>query len=103
MSLLPYRDLILGTDYWIQDNVLLNALEIAQRCMGFSTWTLGSPWRPEPWPGMRAPGALTPDEVHTVESCVQQYLNVPNLTPQTDSEAGLSGHNHIQICGGSEA
>jgi len=102
MSLLPYRDLILGTDYWIQDNVLPNALEIAQRCMGFSTWTLGSPWRPEPWPGMRAPRALTPHEVQTIENCVKHYLNVPNLTPQTDSEVGLSGHNHIQICGGAE-
>jgi hypothetical protein len=102
VSLLPYRDLILGTDYWIQDNVLPNALEIAQRCMGFSTWTLGSPWRPEPWPGIRAPGALTTNEVHTIENCVKKYLRVSNLTPQTDSEVGISGHNHIQICGGSE-
>jgi len=102
MSLLPYRDLILGKDYWIQDQVLPNALEIAQRCMSFSTWTLGAPWRSEPWPGMRAPGALTPDELNSIENCVKQSLNVPYLTPQTDSEAGLSGHNHIQICGGSE-
>ena len=51
---------------------------------------------------MRAAGALTPDEVDTIEDCVKQCLKVPNLTPQTDSEAGLSGHNHIQICGGSE-
>ncbi len=102
MSLLPYRELIPGQDYWIEDNVLPNAIEIAQRCMSFSTWTLGSPWRPEPWPGMRAPYALTEDEVRTVETCVKQRLNIPNLTPQTDSEAGISGHNHIQICGGSE-
>ena len=102
MSLLPYRHLILGQDYWIQDHVLPNALEVAQRCIAQSSWTLGSPWRPEPWPGMRAAGALTPDEVDTIEDCVKQCLKVPNLTPQTDSEAGLSGHNHIQICGGSE-
>ena len=102
MSLLPYRDLILGQDYWIQDHVLPNALEVAQRCIAQSSWTLGSPWRPEPWPGMRAAEALTPDEVDTIEDCVKQCLKVPNLTPQTDSEAGLSGHNHIQICGGSE-
>ena len=50
MSLLPYRDLILGQDYWIQDQVLPNALEVAQRCIAKSSWTLGSPWRPEPWP-----------------------------------------------------
>ena len=102
MSLLPSRDLILGKDYWIQDNVLPNALEIAQRCIDQSSWILGSPWRPEPWPGMRAPGALTKDEVQVVEECVKKHLNVLNLTPQSDSEAGLSGHNHIQICGGSE-
>ncbi len=102
MSLLPYRDLILGQDYWIQDDVLPNALEIAQRCMGFSTWTLGSPWRPAPWPGMRAPGALTPDEVTIIQNCVQERLNIPHLTPQSESDSGRSGHNHIQICGGSE-
>ena len=102
MSLLPYRDLILGKDYWIQDDVLPNALQIAQRCMSFSTWTLGTPWRPEPWPGMRAPEALTLHEVQQIEACVKDHLNVPNLVPQTDSEAGVSGHNHMQICGGSE-
>ena len=102
MSLLPYRDLILGQDYWIQDQVLPNALEIAQRCMGFTTWMLGSPWRSEPWPGMRAPGALAPSEVTIIEDCVKQHLNVPNLIPQTESEAGQSGHNHIQLCGGAE-
>ena len=102
MSLLPYRDLILGKDYWIHDDVLPKALEAAQRCLGFSTWTLGSPWRPEPWPGMRAPEALSKDEVSIIEACVQQHLDVPNLIPQTESEAGQSGHNHIQICGGAE-
>lgn len=102
MSILPYRDLILGQDYWIQDQVLPNALEIAQRCMTFTTWTLGSPWRPEPWPGMRAPGALTGNEVGLIQDCVSRHLNVPHLIPQSDSEAGISGHNHIQICGGAE-
>ena len=102
MSLLPYRDLILGKDYWIQDNILPNALEIAQRCIAQSSWILGSPWRPEPWPGMRAPFALTTDELPIVEECVKRHLNVPHLAPQHDSEAGRSGHNHIQICGGSE-
>ena len=102
MSILPYRDLILGQDYWIQDQVLPNALEIAQRCMTFTTWTLGSSWRPEPWPGMRAPGALTGNEVGLIQDCVSRHLNVPHLIPQSDSEAGISGHNHIQICGGAE-
>ncbi len=102
MSLLPFRELTLGQDYWIQDQVLPNALEVAQRCISQSTWTLGSPWRPEPWPGIRAPEALTPQEVTLIETCVTSNLNLPGLTPQSDSAAGLSGHNHIQVVGGSE-
>lgn len=102
MPILPYRDLIPGQDYWIQDTVLPNALEVAQRCMTISNWILGSPWRPEPWPGMRAPGALTPSELRIIEDSVKQHLKIPNLTPQSESQAGLSGHNHIQICGGAE-
>jgi hypothetical protein len=102
MPILPYRDLILGRDYWIQDQVLPDALAVAQRCISISTWTLGSPWRPEPWPGMRAPHALTSDEIQQIEACVKHFLKVPSLSPQTDSDAGLSGHNHIQICGGAE-
>ncbi len=102
MPILPYRDLILGQDYWIQDQVLPNALAVAQRCISISTWTLGSPWRSEPWPGMRAPHALTSDEIQQIEACVTKFLKIPSLSPQTDSEAGLSGHNHIQICGGAE-
>ncbi|MGE0472480.1 MAG: DUF6445 family protein [Nitrospirales bacterium] len=102
MAILPYRDLIQGQDYWIQDAVLPNALEVAQRCMTFTTWTLGSPWRPEPWPGMRAPEALTPNEIRIIEDYVKEHLKAPNLSPQSASQAGLSGHNHIQICGGAE-
>ena len=101
-NLLPFRNLQLGQDYWVEDNILSNPIEVAQRCVSQGTWTLGSPWRPEPWPGMRAPNALTALELQQIEDCVKHNLNIPTLTPQTDSEAGLSGHNHIQICGGSE-
>ena len=43
---LPFREPRLGHDYWIEDDILPNALEVAQRCIANSTWTLGSPWRP---------------------------------------------------------
>ena len=99
---LPYRELQLGTDYWVQDNVLPNALEIAQRCIANSTWTLGSPWRPEPWPGMRAPHALTDEELGHIESCVKKGLGIKSLVQQNPADMGISGHNHIQICGGAE-
>lgn len=99
---LPYRELKVGEDYWVEDNVLPNAIEVAQRCISNSTWTLGSPWRPEPWPGMRAPHALTPEELTRVENCVKKGLGVKGLRPQDDLEMGISGHNHIQIVGGAE-
>ncbi len=102
MSILPYREPELGKDYWVEDTILPNALEIAQRCISYTTWTLGSPWRPEPWPGMRAPNALTSNEVAQIEHCVTTRLGIPALHPQSDSDMGLSGHNHIQIVGGSE-
>ena len=99
---LPFREPRLGQDYWIEDNILPNALEVAQRCIANSTWTLGSPWRPEPWPGMRAPNALLPEELRHIEECVTRRLGIPALQPQTDSDMGISGHNHIQLCGGAE-
>lgn len=99
---LPFRELQLGRDYWIEDEILPDALEVARRCISRSTWILGSPWRPEPWPGMRAPDALTPSELQKVETCARQRLHLPPLQPQSDSHTGLSGHNHFHICGGSD-
>lgn len=100
--LLPFRELKQGEDYWVEDNILADPLEVARRCISKSTWTLGSPWRPEPWPGMRAPDALTPEELDRVERCVKQHLGIQALQPQPESARGLSGHNHIQIVGGGE-
>jgi len=51
---------------------------------------------------MRAPHALLPEELRRVEECVTQRLGIPALQPQTDSDMGISGHNHIQLCGGAE-
>lgn len=99
---LHYRELQLGKDYCIEDNVLPNALEVAQRCISKSIWTLGSPWRSEPWPGMRAPDALTEQELRIVERRVMRGLGINQLRPQTSTERGISGHNHVQIVGGGE-
>jgi hypothetical protein len=99
---LPFREPQLGKDYWIEDNVLLNPMEVAERCVGKITWTLGSPWRSLPWPGMRAPDALTSEELSIIESCVNTRMGIRRLKPQSDTEIGLSGHNNIQIVGGEE-
>ena len=94
---LHFRELELGKDYWVEDNVLPNALEIAQRCIANSTWNLGSPWRPEAWPGMRAPNALTKEELQQIEACVKKGLCLETLIPQSTEEMEISGHNHFQI------
>lgn len=99
---LPFRELQLGQDYWIADKVLPHPVETARRCISKSTWTLGSPWRAQPWPGMRAPEALTEEELKFVEEQVKSGLRIKNLIPQSHSEMGLSGHNHIQIVAGDE-
>ena len=99
---LPFRELESGKDYWVEDNVLSNPLEIAQRCITKSTWILGSPWRPEPWPGMRAPDALTPEELVLVEECVKKRLGIKSMRPQDNPNGGISSHNNIQIVGGGE-
>lgn len=100
---LIYRDLALGKDYWIEDHILDNPVEVAQRCISKSTWILGSPWRPEPWPGMRAPDALTPAELERVEACLHERLHVQVGRRQPDEhDDSQLGHNHIQIVGGDE-
>ena len=100
---LQYRPLEHGKDYWVEDHVLADPLAVAQRCISKSTWTLGSPWRPEPWPGMRAPDALLPDELRHVEDVLRAGLGVTrSFQPQVNPEGGLSGHNHVQIVGGAE-
>lgn len=99
---LPYRRPELGKDYWIQDNILPDPFAVAERCFNKSTWLMGSPWRPEPWPGMRAPQALTPAELAIVEQCVRSHTGVTTLRPQADPAQGESGHNYVQLVGGGE-
>jgi hypothetical protein len=102
-DILPYRKLELGKDYWIKDTVLPDAFETAERCFNKPAWILGSPWRPEPWPGMRAPGALLPDELNHVEQWVREQIGVKALRPQDNPLDGVSGHNYVQLVGGADA
>src|SRR5207244_121202 len=63
---LPYRKPELGKHYWIKDNILPDAFPVVERCLNKTEWTMGAPWCPEPWPGMRAPDDLLPEELPTV-------------------------------------
>src|SRR3989475_2448744 len=64
---------------------------------------MGAPWRSEPWPGMRAPDALLPEELAVVEDWVKSHIGVKALRPQGAPVNGVSGHNYVQIVGGGEA
>src|SRR5438552_7137456 len=100
---LPYRKPELGKHYWIKDNILPDAFPVVERCLNKTEWTMGAPWRPEPWPGMRAPDALLPEELAVVEDWVKSQIGVKALRPQGAPVNGVSGHNYVQIVGGGEA
>ncbi len=99
---LPFREPQVGKDYWIEDNVLHNPMEVAERCISKNIWTLGSPWRSVAWPGMRAHNALTQEELSRVEECVKKGLDIKEIFPQSHPETGTSSHNNIQIVGGED-
>jgi hypothetical protein len=102
-DILPYRRPESGKDYWVRDGILPNAFDVAERCFNKPSWTLGAPWRLEPWPGMRAPGALLPDELRIVEDWVKAQIGVKAVRSQQDPPDGVSGHNYVQLVGGADA
>jgi hypothetical protein len=100
---LPYRKPELGKHYWIKDNILINPLEVADRCFNKTSWTLGAPLRHEAWPGMRSAEALLPEELTTLEDWVKNQIGVKALHSQQNHAEGVSGHNYVQIVAGGDA
>jgi hypothetical protein len=96
---LPYRKPTLGRDYWVKDDMLPRAREIAERCFTRADWTFGFPRRPESWPGMRAPNALTPEELQGVEAWVREQTKAKRVW---QDDARLS-HNYVQAVGEGES
>jgi hypothetical protein len=99
---LPYRKPELGKHYWIKDNILPDPSTVVERCFNKEAWIMGSPWRPEPWPGIRAPDALPPDELAIIEDWVISQTGVKALRPQGTPVNAVSGHNNVQIVGGGD-
>jgi hypothetical protein len=102
---LPYSRPASGKNYWVQDDVLPNALEVVERCFSKPTrlWTLGAPWSNETWPGMRCPDALLPDELARVEDFVKRSTGVERLWQESSPEGGSLSHNSIQLVGAGES
>ena len=98
-GVLPYEKPELGRHFWVKDSVLANPVAVTRRCLAQDRWILGAPYKEESWPGMRAPGALLPDELAQVEAWVTTQLGVRALLPPGDA---LS-HNHVQLVGGGDS
>jgi hypothetical protein len=99
---LTYRKPLLGRDYWIHDSILPDPVAVSQRCYAQADWELGAPHRPEPWPGMRAAGALLPDELALVEAWVRQATGARKLWTEATPEGTLN-HNYAQLVGMAES
>ena len=98
-GVLNYEKPELGRHYWVKDDVLPKPLEVTRRCLNQERWILGSPYRNESWPGMRAPGALSPDELALVEKWILSQLGIKALLPPD----GALSHNHVQLVGGGDS
>lgn len=99
LPILPYRKPQLGRDYWVQDDFLPNAQEIAHRCYGQDYWELGAPYANEPWPGKRTPNALMPSEIEFVETWVKRMTGARRLWQEATPEGTSLNHNYAQLVG----
>lgn len=100
---LPYRKPQLGRDYWVQDNFLPNAAEVAERCFSKQNWDYGLPYRNETWPGMRSMGALLPEELAKVEAFVKEKTGATRLWQERTPEGATLNHNCVQLVGEKES
>jgi hypothetical protein len=103
MRPLSYRKPQAGRDYWVQDDFLPNAQEVAARCYARTEWELGAPHAPLPWPGRRAPNALLPDELAGVEAWVRKMTGAKKLWQEVAPEGKSLNHNCVQLVGMDES
>ncbi|MGZ3184443.1 MAG: DUF6445 family protein [Telluria sp.] len=103
MRPLSYKKPVEGRDYWVMDDFLPNAQEVAARCFGRTGWELGAPHNPLPWPGRRAPDALTPGEMEFVETWVKKVTGAKKLWQEIPPDGRTLNHNHVQLVGMDES
>jgi hypothetical protein len=100
---LPYEKLEHGKNYWIVDDVLPNAEEIAKRCFNHTPWEYGAPYQPESWPGMRFHGALTAEELQHVETQVKRLIGKDKLWVEQPPGGLRLDCNVAQLVGATES
>lgn len=100
---LVYRKPVLGRDFWVHDAILPDPDAVSQRCFAHEEWELGAPRKPMPWPGMRSPGALMPEELAAVEAWVKKVTGAKRLWQEVAPEGHMLNHNYVQLVGGAES
>ena len=100
---LPYEKLEQGKNYWIVDNVLANAEEVAERCFNQQKWEYGQPYQPESWPGMRFHGALNETELNAIETLVKSLTGKNKLWMEQPTGGLRLDCNIVQLVGEKES
>ncbi|CAN7572407.1 DUF6445 family protein [Pseudoduganella sp. LjRoot289] len=100
---LTYRKPQLGRDYWVQDDILPDPEAVARRCFQREDWEMGAPRAAMPWPGMRSPAALLPDELAAVEAWVRKVTGAKKLWQEQAPEGRMLNHNYVQLVGATES
>ncbi len=103
MNQIPYRKPQLGRDYWIKEQALPNAADVAERCLSSTGWVLGHPYAQQPWPGKRSRNALSPDELAPIESWVLKQTGVSRLWQESAPGERFVDHNSAQMVGATES
>lgn len=99
MRQLSYRKPQEGRDYWVADDFLPNAREVAARSFARNDWELGAPYTDLPWPGKRSPAALDADEMAHVEAWVRKVTGAKKLWQEPAPEGRTLNHNYVQLVG----
>jgi hypothetical protein len=97
---LPYREPVLGRDYWILDDAVPDPLALRQRLLQRDDWVQGAPYRNESWPGMRAWPALNEAELATLQAWMLKQTGRRKVFQATIANDGASlNHNCVQLVG----
>ncbi len=100
---LPYRKPQEGRDYWVVDGILPDPDAVVARFRGLEAWELGFPHTRETWPGMRARGALTAQELDPIEARVRELTGSRRLWTETAPDGAYLNHNVVQVVGATES
>lgn len=92
-----------GVNFWVADDVLADPHALRARLLARPHWNLGYPHRPETWPGMRLPAALSNDELAGVEARVRDATGCGPLRVAVAPGGARLDCNVAQLVGARES